>query len=164
MSEWALIAPRDFLNQEELSEEEIEEENQYVEIQEDVTESPRKGHRWSHEEDLELVTECILGKTFTQIAARSGRTISALQSRMGKWFLNASLGPTSHELTGISFSGDGWNEEKLDNLLTLWETDLSLEEVASELDVSAFRVAVEAVKNDLVVFDSVLIEAVNDFY
>lgn len=76
----------------------------------------------------------------------------------------ASLGPTSHELTGISFSGDGWNEEKLDNLLTLWETDLSLEEVASELDVSAFRVAVEAVKNDLVVFDSVLIEAVNDFY
>ena len=164
MSEWALIAPRDFLNQEELSEEEIEEENQYVEIQEDVTESPRKGHRWSHEEDLELVTECILGKTFTQIAARSGRTISALQSRMGKWFLYASLGPTSHELTGISFSGDGWNEEKLDNLLTLWETDLSLEEVASELDVSAFRVAVEAVKNDLVVFDSVLIEAVNDFY
>ena len=164
MSEWALIAPRDFLIQEELSEEEIEEENQYVEIQEDVTESPRKGHRWSHEEDLELVTECILGKTFTQIAARSGRTISALQSRMGKWFLYASLGPTSHELTGISFSGDGWNEEKLDNLLTLWETDLSLEEVASELDVSAFRVAVEAVKNDLVVFDSVLIEAVNDFY
>jgi len=78
--------------------------------------------------------------------------------------LYASLGPTSHELTGISFSGDGWNEEKLDNLLTLWETDLSLEEVASELDVSAFRVAVEAVKNDLVVFDSVLIEAVNDFY
>lgn len=164
MSEWALIAPRDFLNHEELSEEEIEEENQYVETQEDVTESPRKGHRWSHEEDLELVTECILGKTFTQIAARSGRTISALQSRMGKWFLYASLGPTSHELTGISFSGDGWNEEKLDNLLTLWETDLSLEEVASELDVSAFRVAVEAVKNDLVVFDSVLIEAVNDFY
>ena len=83
---------------------------------------------------------------------------------MGKWFLYASLGPTSYDLTGMSFSGDGWDNEKLENLLTLWESDLSLEEVASELSVSEFRVAVEAVKNDLVVFDSAFIEAVNDFY
>jgi hypothetical protein len=67
-------------------------------------------------------------------------------------------------LTGISFSGDGWDDEKLENLLKLWETELSIEEVASELSVSEFRVAVEAVKNDLVIFDSVLVDAVNQFY
>jgi hypothetical protein len=83
---------------------------------------------------------------------------------MGKWFLCASLGATSHKLTGISFSGDGWDDEKLENLLKLWETELSIEEVASELSVSEFRVAVEAVKNDLVIFDSVLVDAVNQFY
>lgn len=164
MSEWALIAPRGFLNQEELSEEENEEENQYTENQEDAPESPRKGQRWSQEEDLELVEECILGKSFTQIAARSGRTVSALQSRMGKWFLHASLGPSSHNLTGMSFSGDGWNDEKLENLLKLWETELSMEEVASELSVSEFRVAVEAVKSDLIIFDSAFIDAVKQFY
>ena len=164
MSEWALIAPRDFLNQEELSDEETEEEDESVETENETHDSPRKGQRWSHEEDLELVNECILGKSFSQIATRSGRTVSALQSRMGKWFLYASLGPTSYDLTGMSFSGDGWDNEKLENLLTLWESDLSLEEVASELSVSEFRVAVEAVKNDLVVFDSAFIEAVNDFY
>ena len=164
MSEWALIAPRDFLNQEELSEEETEEEDESAETENETNDSPRKGQRWSHEEDLELVNECILGKSFSQIATRSGRTVSALQSRMGKWFLYASLGPTSYDLTGMSFSGDGWDNEKLENLLTLWESDLSLEEVASELSVSEFRVAVEAVKNDLVVFDSAFIEAVNDFY
>jgi hypothetical protein len=164
MSEWALIAPRDFLNQEELSEEETEEENHSAEPENEASDSPRKGQRWSHEEDLELVEECILGESFTQIAARSGRTVSALQSRMGKWFLYASLGPTSHKLTGISFSGDGWDDEKLENLLKLWETELSIEEVASELSVSEFRVAVEAVKNDLIIFDSALIDAVNQFY
>lgn len=164
MSEWALIAPRDFLNQEELLEEETEEEIHSAETENEANDSPRKGQRWSHEEDLKLVEECILGKSFTQIAARSGRTVSALQSRMGKWFLYASLGPTSHKLTGISFSGDGWGDEKLENLLKLWETELSIEEVASELSVSEFRVAVEAVKNDLIIFDSVLIDAVNQFY
>ena len=164
MSEWALIAPRDFLNQEELSEEEIEEENQYVEIQEDVTESPRKGHRWSHEEDLELINDCIEGKSFKQIAIRSGRTVSALESRMGKWFLFASLGPTSHDLSGISFSGDGWGDEKLDKLLNLWETDMSIDELASELEVSEFRIAVESVRNELVVYDSAFLDAAKDFY
>ncbi len=164
MSEWALIAPRDFLNQEELLEEKIEEENQFEKNQDDITDAPRKGQRWSHEEDLELVNECILGKSFTQIAARSGRTISALQSRMGKWFMYASLGPSSHKWTGMSFSGAGWDDEKLENLLNLWETELSIEEIASELGVSEFRVAVEAIKNDLVIFDETLLGAVNDFY
>lgn len=164
MSEWALIAPRDFLNQEGLSEEETEEENQSAEPENEANDSPRKGQRWSHDEDLELVEECISGELFTQIAAKSGRTVSALQSRMGKWFLHASLGPTSHKLTGISFSGDGWDDEKLENLLKLWETELSIEEVASELSVSEFRVAVEAVKNDLIIFDSALMDAVNQFY
>jgi hypothetical protein len=83
---------------------------------------------------------------------------------MGKWFTYASLGPSSHKLTGISFSGDGWDDEKLENPLKLWETELSIEEVALELNVSEFRVAVEAVKNDLVIFDSVLVDAVNQFY
>ncbi len=164
MSEWALIAPRDFLNQEEFSEGETDEGSLYAETEDEAIDSPRKGQRWSQEEDLELVRDCIFGKSFTQIAARSGRTVSALQSRMGKWFLHASLGVTSHKLTGISFSGDGWDDEKLENLLKLWESELSIEEVASELSVSEYRIAVEAVKNDLVIFDSVLLDAVNQFY
>lgn len=164
MSEWALITPRDFLNQEELPEEETEEENHSVQFENEDNDAPRKGQRWSLEEDLELVEQCILGESFAQIAASSGRTVSALQSRMGKWFLSASLGPTSHKLNGISFSGDGWDDEKLENFLKLWETELNIKELASELRVSELRIAVEAVKNDLIIFDSALIDAVNQFY
>ena len=167
MSEWAKIAQREFLNQEEAFDEEDEAEvlaEVKAKSDESNLESPRKGQRWSYEEDLALVKDCILGKTFSEISIQSGRTISGLQARMGKWFLFASLGSEASQLDGASFSGDGWDDEKLEKLLNLWEQDFYLEEIATKLEVSEFRVATQVVKNDLVLFDEKFIIAVEDFY
>lgn len=160
MSEWALIAPRDFLNNTEFEEELDEpEESSFVK-----PESARKGQRWTYEEDMELVKACISGTSLEEIATTTERSLSGIQSRLGKWFLHASLGETSHNLDGVSFSGDGWDEKKLEELYSLWESDLSLEKIARGLKVSEYRVAIEAVKSDLVIFDEAILAAINDFY
>ena len=160
MSEWALIAPRDFLNESEF-EMELEESKETILA---TSDSPRKGQRWTYEEDMELVKACISGTSLEKISTLTGRSLSGLQSRMGKWFLHASMDEIARNVDGISFSLDGWNDEKLEQLYSLWESDFSLEEIARELKVSEYRVAVEAIKSELVIFDEVFLEAVNDFY
>ena len=160
MSEWALIAPRDFLNDVDVD----------VELEEPkepnlaAPESSRKGQRWTYEEDMKLVVACISGTILEEIATVTGRSLSGIQSRMAKWFLHASSGPTSHNLDRVSFSADIWDEIKLEKFYTLWESDVSLEELAQILKVSEFRVAIEAVRSDLVIFDQAFIEAVKEFY
>jgi len=160
MSEWALIAPRDFLNDLD-SDVELEELGQPSEA---ASESPRKGQKWTFKEDMELVKACISGISIESIASETGRSTSGLQSRLGKWFLYASLGHPSHELDRISFSGDGWDEKKLEQLFLLWESDLSLEKIAAELKALEYRVAIEAVKSDLIIFDEAFFVAVKEFY
>jgi hypothetical protein len=110
------------------------------------------------------VKACISGISIESIASETGRSTSGLQSRLGKWFLYASLGHASHELDRISFSGDAWDEKKLEQLFLLWESDLSLEKIAAELKVSEFRVAIEAVKSDLIIFDEAFFVAIKEFY
>jgi superfamily I DNA/RNA helicase len=160
MSEWALIAPRDFLN-------DLDSDVELEELEQPSlapSESPRKGQKWTFEEDMELVKACISGISIESIASETGRSTSGLQSRLGKWFLYASLGHASHELDRISFSGDAWDEKKLEQLFLLWESDLSLEKIAAELKVSEFRVAIEAVKSDLIIFDEAFFVAIKEFY
>jgi hypothetical protein len=113
---------------------------------------------------MELVKACISGISIESIASETGRSTSGLQSRLGKWFLYASLGHPSHELDRISFSGDGWDEKKLEQLFLLWESDLSLEKIAAELKALEYRVAIEAVKSDLIIFDEAFFVAVKEFY
>lgn len=166
MSEWAKIAPREFLNVDKNIEEIDDEGLDGADVNSDESnlDSSRKGQPWSYEEDLALVRDCISGKSFSEIAIDSGRTITGLQSRMGKWFLFASLGPEARGLDGTSFSGDGWSDEKLELLLNLWEQEIYLEELVTILEVSAFRVATQVVKHDLVLFDEKFLIAVEDFY
>jgi hypothetical protein len=162
MSEWAQIAPRDFLK--ETYSEDDDNDTELEEVLEEILESPRKGKRWSHQEDLELVSQCIAGKSFAEISTSTGRTISGLESRMGKWFLHASLGSEAGEFDSVSFSGDGWDDDKRERLLTIWEQDISIHEIAEELEVSEFRVATQVIRNDLVIFDQEFVTAVKMFY
>jgi hypothetical protein len=162
MSEWAHIAPRDFLNVD-YSEDNASE----AELGKDfdkLLESPRKGKRWSFQEDIELVGECIAGKSILEISKATGRTVTGLEARLGKWFLHASMGPEAYELDSASFSGDGWNDDKRSQLISIWEQDISIQEIAEKLSVSESRIASEVIKNDLVIFDEEFIIAVKTFY
>ncbi len=162
MTEWAQIAPRDFLNPDYSEDDSNEVEPR--DVFEELLESPRKGTRWSIQEDLDLVHQCIAGKSLLEISKDTGRTISGVEARLGKWFLYASLGPEAKELDSVSFSGDGWNDEKKAQLVSIWEQDISIQEIAKALSVSESRIASEVIKNDLVIFDEEFVTAVKMFY
>ncbi len=162
MTEWAQIAPRDFLNPDYSEDDPNEVEPR--DVFEELLESPRKGTRWSIQEDLDLVHQCIAGKSLLEISKDTGRTISGVEARLGKWFLYASLGPEAKELDSVSFSGDGWNDEKKAQLVSIWEQDISIQEIAKALSVSESRIASEVIKNDLVIFDEEFVTAVKMFY
>ena len=83
---------------------------------------------------------------------------------MGKWFLHANLGEEARAIDNAGFAGDGWDDEKVEQLLQLWEKDISLEDIAEKLDVSEFRIATQVIKNDLVLFDAQFKDAVVEFY
>jgi hypothetical protein len=162
MTEWAQIAPRDFLKADYSEEDANEVEPR--EVYEELLESPRKGMRWSIEEDLELVRQCIAGESLLEISKATGRTISGLEARLGKWFLYASLGTEANELDSATFSGDEWNDDKRAQLISIWEQDISIPEIAEVLSVSESRIASEVIKNDLVIFDEEFVTAVKIFY
>jgi hypothetical protein len=159
MTEWSLITPR---NAEEGF---FASEFETVELTEsEPAKASRSGLRWTKEEDLNLVKGCLNGESFEDLAAILGRTISALQSRMGKWYLHVEMGDLAKDHESVSFSNDSWDEEKQDYLFEIWEHDLTLEEVAKKLEVSLFRVATQVVKNDLIIFDRQFVDAVHSFY
>jgi len=83
---------------------------------------------------------------------------------LGKWFLHASLGSEANELDSATFSGDGWSDEKRAQLISIWEQDISIQEIAEELGVSESRIASEVIKNDLVIFDEEFTAAINAYY
>lgn len=124
----------------------------------------RNGQRWSFDEDYSLIEDLIEGVALSDIASDTGRKISALQSRLAKWYLVATYGKDSPEHSETSFSGDGWSDELLDELFNLWNEDLELHEISSILEVSLFRIATQAIKYDLVEIDNAFLEAVNDYY
>jgi len=156
MSEWELIQPL------KVSQNYVGEPTLVVEPPVEQI-SSRSGTKWSFEEDIFLVEQMIQGTDIEQIAIQSGRSVSALQSRLAKWFVVASFGAGSVDLASVSFSGDGWNDEKVDQLFELWN-ELGLEELASKLEVSLFRIATQAIRHDLVEIDDEFLSAVNSFY
>jgi hypothetical protein len=156
MSEWELIQPL------KVSQNYVGEPTLVVEPPVEQI-SSRSGTKWSFEEDIFLVEQIIQGTDIEQIAIQSGRSVSALQSRLAKWFVVASFGAGSVDLASVSFSGDGWNDEKVDQLFELWN-ELGLEELASKLEVSLFRIATQAIRHDLVEIDDEFLSAVNSFY
>jgi hypothetical protein len=158
ISEWALIVPRE--EQTGYSSNELEEVAAKIE----PSSNSRAGLKWSYREDFVLVRSCAQGKSLQDVAKITGRSVSALESRMGKWYLHVTLGETAEELVSASFSNDGWNDEKLDSLFELWEDDYTLDELAEKLEVSAFRVATQVIKNDLIIYDEQFIDAVNSHY
>jgi hypothetical protein len=76
----------------------------------------------------------------------------------------AIFGTASVELTSATFSGDGWGDDKVDLLYELWNQDFEIDEIASELEVSLFRIATQAIKLDLVEIDDAFLNAVQSFY
>ena len=159
MTEWALIAPRE--EQESFSSE------GFVPTYPEETKpanTSRAGLKWTMEEDLKLVKSCVDGVDFEELALILGRTVSALQSRMAKWYLHVAIGKLATHHDSVSFSEDAWSEEKLSSLLNIWDQDLSIEEIAENLDVSLFRVATQVVINDLIIFDNQFVEVVHSYY
>jgi hypothetical protein len=159
LSEWALIVPRE--EQTNHLSKELEEE--VVEENEPSAES-RTGMKWSYREDVVLVRSCAQGKSFQEIAKDTGRSVSALESRMAKWYIYVVMGDSAEEFVSTRFSDDGWVDGKLDTLFELWEDDFSVDELAEKLGVSVFRVATQVIKNDLIVFDQQFVEAVKSYY
>ena len=159
MTEWALITPRKELG-DSVSSEPLSADFENTK----VVAPSRSGHKWTKEEDLKLVTSCVKGMTFAELASEFGRTISALQSRMAKWYLRVVTEEMGTDQDSSSYSGDSWDEEKLEQLLDIWEQDLSIEELAEKLKVGLFRVATQVVINDLIVFDYQFIDVVEEFY
>ena len=156
MSEWELIQP---IN---TAQNDFGRDNLVAEKSE-VETSARSGTKWSLEEDLSLVESAIQGTSIEKIAIKTERSISALQSRLAKWFVVATFGVESSDLASANFSGDGWDDEKVDLLFELWN-EMEMEELASELEVSLFRVATQAIKYDLVEIDEEFRRAVKSFY
>lgn len=156
MSEWELIQP---IN---TGQNDFGRDNLVAEKSEELS-SARSGTKWSLEEDLSLVESAIQGTSIEKIAIKTGRSISALQSRLAKWFVVATFGVESSDLASANFSGDGWDDKKVDLLFELWN-EMEMEELASELEVSLFRVATQAIKYDLVEIDEEFRRAVKSFY
>ena len=156
MSEWELIQP---IN---TGQNDFGRDNLVAEKSEELS-SARSGTKWSLEEDLSLVESAIQGTSIEKIAIKTGRSISALQSRLAKWFVVATFGVESSDLASANFSGDGCDDKKVDLLFELWN-EMEMEELASELEVSLFRVATQAIKYDLVEIDEEFRRAVKSFY
>lgn len=159
MTEWALITPRedqdDFLT--------VKSPSKNFETPDSIPAS-RSGLKWTKIEDLKLVEGCINGETFEDLSEDLGRTVCALHSRMGKWYLHAEIGESARKFDSVSFSEDGWGDEKLNSFFEFWNSKLSLVELAAKLEVSVFRLATQAVINDLIEFDDQFIDAVESYY
>lgn len=166
MSEWALIKPLETKIENSIGmlvpDHEVDIVDGNSVIDDEIPE--RNGMKWSYDEDYSLIENLIDGLSLADIASESGRKISALQARLAKWYLVATYGKDSIEHSETSFSGDGWNDEKLDALFDLWNGDMELHEISSELEAKLFRIATEAIKHDLVEIDHAFLNAVEDYY
>ena len=112
MSEWELIQP--------LNSVQPHSANPMPQVETAVPqESTRAGTKWSFDEDYSLVEKMIAGVEIEHISRKSGRSVSALHSRLAKWYVVAIFGSGSVELTSATFSGDGWDDEKVDLLYEL---------------------------------------------
>ena len=164
MSEWALIQPlEDRANYApRISEPEIDIADNPLEIE--TNRAERHGQKWSYNEDLVLVQDAIKGKSISSIAVQSGRSESALESRLAKWLLYASIDVPNATSSTTSFNGEEWNDSKEDTFLELWDSGSDIDEIAAELEVSVNRIAVLIIKHDLVEIDDAFIDAVEEFY
>jgi energy-coupling factor transporter ATP-binding protein EcfA2 len=164
MSEWALIQPL----------EDRAKNGQIVSVSEDIDlanpidgekqRSERHGQKWSYSEDLEFVESAIKGTSISSLATKFLRSETALQARLAKWLLHVSIDVPNATSSTTSFNGEEWDDSKLDIFLDLWDSGSEIDEMAVELDVSVFRIAILIIQNDLVEIDESFLDAVEEFY
>ena len=76
---------------------------------------PRRGARWTREEDEELVAAVRAGADLAVIAEQHGRTRSAIVSRLLRMIPSATWGSkTGHrQLTCVFACGVGWTDQRV---------------------------------------------------
>ena len=164
MTEWSMIRPLEDRENSLASKSDQPSRNAPESSTIQTTEPERHGQKWDYEEDLSLVQKVISGETISQIALESGRKESAIEARLAKWLLHASIDVTNAAPSTTNFSGVDWDNSKDDLLYELWESDTDIEEIADELDVSVFKIALLLIQYDLVEVDDAFVDAIEDFY
>ena len=163
MSEWSMIQPLEDRKNSLLSKSDQSLRNA-PESAIQTTEPERHGQKWDYEEDLSLVQKVIDGETISQIASESDRKESAIEARLAKWLVHASIDVTNVSPSTTNLSGVDWDDSKDDLLFELWESDSDIEEIADELDVSVFKIALLLIQYDLVEVDDAFVDAIENFY
>lgn len=164
MTEWALTTPKNDSSLRPTIEESSITNSPMATESESEKSNSRQGTKWTYVEDLDLIRYCKSGRTMNEIAEIIGRSVSALEARLAKWYLYASLGEDARKLESKRFSDETWSEAKYEKLLNLWETDIDVRQLAAELDVSLTRLAFQVINADLVIIDEAFDSAVVTFY
>jgi hypothetical protein len=166
LSEWILIQPlaKDSDAKKNLkSENVLARASENTEVETD-TQDFRSGTRWTHEQDLQLVEKSMKGSSLNQISREMGRSETAIESRLAKWYLLAIDDSDKTDITRYDFRHDAWNESKVELLFACWEKDMEVVEIADELDVSIFRIATQIIRHDLVEIGEAFTDAIEEFY
>jgi hypothetical protein len=164
MSEWSMIQPLEDRENSLASKSDQPSRNATESSTIQTTEPERHGQKWDYEEDLSLVQKIISGETISQIALESGRKESAIEARLAKWLLHVSTDVTNATTSRANFNGVDWDDSKDDLLFELWESDTDIEEIADELDVSVFKIALLLIQYEAVEIDDAFVDAIEDFY
>lgn len=166
LSEWILIQPlaRDSDERWNLKSENVrDQDSEKTEVESD-TQNFRSGTRWTHEQDLELIEKSMKGSSLHQISKEMGRSETAIESRLAKWYLLATLESDETGTKNQEFRYDAWNESKVDLLFECWEKDMEVDEIAGLIGVSVFRIATQIIRHDLVEIGEAFLDAIEEFY
>jgi hypothetical protein len=164
MSEWSLIQPLEDRANYVPKNVEVEIETEEDSLEPEISRPDRHGQKWSYDEDLVLVEDAIRGHSISSIAVKSERSETAIEARLAKWLLHVSIDVPNATSSTTSFNGDDWDESKEDIFLDLWDSGADIDEIAAELEVSVFRIAILIIKHDLVEIDDAFVDAVEEFY
>jgi hypothetical protein len=164
MSEWSLIQPLEDRKNSLSSKSEQPSENSRETSAIKLIEPERHGQKWNYVEDLALVQQIIRGGSISQVALESGRKESAIEARLARWLLHVTVDMTNTTSSTKNLDGIDWDDYKDDLLFELWESDIDIEEIADELNVSVFKIALLLIQYDLVEVDDAFVDAIEDFY
>ena len=164
MSEWSLIQPLEDRKNSLSSKSEQPSENARETSAIKLIEPERNGQEWNYVEDLALVQQIIRGGSISQVALESGRKESAIEARLARWLLHVTVDMTNTSSSTTNLDGINWDDSKDDLLFELWDSDTDIEEMADELNVSVFKIALLLIQYDLVEVDDAFVDAVENFY
>ena len=99
-----------------------------------------------------------------QISKEMGRSDTAIESRLAKWYLLATLESDETGTRNQEFRNDAWNESKVELLFECWEKDMEVDDIADLIGVSVFRIATQIIRHDLVEIGEAFIDAIEEFY